>query len=364
VRSSLHELLEFLDHGDWHEVDRIVGEALAGREKPLCFFLDIVEEDSAHAPLYWLWCMKGLLGQVIRFIRDSYGEEKLWVFVAIREQTWIELRNLARTSLENHPNVRVLSWDAAVLLDFFAAKICQLPEAYRLAEIDPAAEPRDVVAAWLGSELVPNSVRPLEEPTAKYILRHTRLIPRDIVCVGNFLAGEVYAARRHEKEFVAPGKIHAAVADAARTSAAEELQWCALELIATWMAGAKTRTQRQKIMPDEEAATSLAGALVKILGLCSADVIDEEEFDAMARDASDRFEREVDLGTLLWRHGLIGFGPSQEGPFQFSYESRLSGRDAVTPGGTHIAMHPALIDAVGVTPGGTRPIYPFAEDQL
>lgn len=38
-------------------------DVLATRQRPLCYFLDAVEEDSAAAPLYWLWCQSGLVTQ-------------------------------------------------------------------------------------------------------------------------------------------------------------------------------------------------------------------------------------------------------------------------------------------------------------
>ena len=361
---TIAQIRGFLDDPGWEQIDYGFERLLEQRDIPLCFFLDTGEEDSSHAPRYWLWCQLGLVRQVLTYAQNDRLAEKLCVFIAIREQVWVELRNLQPTLLENHPNVRILRWDAPVPLEFFADKIRLLPEEYRLGEIDPDAESSDVVAAWLGSARVPNSIRPLEESTAEYILRHTRLVPRDIICVGNFLAGEVFAARSRGDSSVADERIHLAVADAARTSGWEELEWCALDLIGSWLAGARTRPERHAILADEESHRTVARGLGDLLGLCSADVVEDTEFDVMADEASGRFGRPVDLSHLLWRHGLIGFGHSPEGPFQFAHETRLSGRDAAPPPGTHIALHPALIDAVGVAPAGEKPVYPFAEDLL
>jgi hypothetical protein len=361
--STMPDLLAFLDEGRWRELDDAVGRALAQRATPLCFFLDIVEEDSAYAPLHWLWCMKGLLRQILRFIRKPLGtSDKLHIYVAIREQTWVELGKLMPTSLEQHPAVRVLRWDEPALLEFFARKISLLPEHYLFENLDTEETPEQIVDAWLGTPTVPNSIRAQLESTSTYIVRHTRLIPRDIVVVGNALAREVYAARQTGRNCVEPERIRAAISTSAGAAAWEEMQWCALEIVANWLSRAETYEQQEKILPDEDAAGRVAQGLGDLLSSCSADIILDEELDDLANDADTRFGRPTDLKQLLWRHGLIGWGPSMEGPFRFSYGVGLFGREAPRPEEACVAMHPALIDAVNLTAHGNIPINPFSED--
>lgn len=366
---TIGDLRQFLDHADWREIEDAVDSALSKRDRPLCFFLDIVEEDAAQAPLHWLRCMKGLLRQVLRFLRVPLGEDKLRLYVAVREQAWIEVRDAALISVDHHPAVRVLQWDAPILLEFFAEKISSLPDDYRLATIDLEAPPGQVVSSWLGTDTIPNAVRtsrgsrdPVSENLTEYVLRHTRLIPRDVIVVGNCLAAKVYAAREREAGSVAPADIHAAVADSARTLASEELQWCALEIVADLLADANTRARRDQIVPDEDAATRIAGSLSALLKSCSADVISEKELDELEDDAEETFRKRVDLGSLLWRHGLLGWGADIDGPFRFAYDFGPPGRNAPQPEGTYVAMHPILIDALGVSAASPTPVCPFQEE--
>lgn len=361
---SLPDLLKFLDHEGWHEIDHAVGVALGERSRPLCYFIDIVQEDSAYAPLYWLWCMKGLLRQILRFIREPLGGDKLRIFVAVREQIWTELGKATPINLEQHPNVRVLRWDSPALLEFLGSKIRSLPDLCRLGDIDPESDPAEVVAAWLGSSTIHNRVRDVDEPMTNYILRHTRLIPRDIVVVGNVLAREVYAVRMRGADQLDPARIHLAIADSARTAGWEELHWCALEIISGWLAAATGSVERGRILPDEDAAGRVARELSSLLKSCTYDVISDEDLDDLEREAQERLGKKVDLKSLLWRHGLIGWGSSQEGPFRFSYGDALPGRDAPPPEESHVAMHPVLIDAVGIVPRNEIPISPFPEEQL
>lgn len=359
---SLTELRDFIEAPGWPEIEEAVGAALAQRERPLCFFVDIVEEDSAYAPLQWPLCMKGLLRQILRFIREPLDTgDNLRIYVAVREQTWFELGQMMSAILDQHPTVRVLRWHPEALLDFLAQKIVALPKEYTLGEFDGDAPPQGVVAAWLGSPTIPNSVRSsIDEPTDDYILRHTRLIPRDIVVVGNALAKEVSAARQQGQERVAPERVQKAVSESAGGAAWEELQWCALEIVANWLSQAEPAEEKD-ILPDEEAAGRVASALGELLSSCSGDIIEETELEELNNDAEGRFERPVDLKQVLWRHGLIGWGPSPSGPFRFSHRVGLYGREAPPPEEAHVAMHPALIDAIGINPWGDTPVNPYAE---
>jgi hypothetical protein len=360
--SSPTELRTFIGDDSWHKIDRAVGVALARRRRPLCFFVDIVEEESAFAPLQWHSCMKGLLRQILRFIRKPLGSgDNLRIYIAIREQTWFELGQLMSGILEQHPAVRVLRWQPDALLEFFAQKIVGLPPQYTLQEIDPEAPPKEVVAAWLGSPTVPNSARPHQEAASTYILRHTRLIPRDIVVVGNVLAREVSAARQQGRGCVEPKRIQAAVSGSAAAAALEELQWCALEIISNWLSTAEMGEEKL-ILPDEEARGRLASELAELLRSSSADIIEAGELNELARKADRDLGRPADFKQILWRHGLIGWGPSAVGPWNFSHRVGLSSREAPPAEDSYVAMHPALIDAIAISPTGDSPVNPFSED--
>jgi hypothetical protein len=362
--TSLTDLRTFIGDDSWHRIDRAVGEALARRRRPLCFFVDIVEEESAFAPLQWHSCMKGLLRQILRFIRKPLGAgDNLRIYIAIREQTWFELAQLMPGILEQHPAVRVLRWQPDALLEFFAQKIVGLPRHYSMQEIDRETAPMDIVAGWLGTSTVPNSVRPHEEATGTYILRHTRLIPRDIVVVGNVLAHEVFAARQQGRDCVEPERIQAAVSDSAAVAALEELQWCALDILSNWLGKAEVGEERS-ILPDEEARGRLASELAELLRSSSADIIEAGELNELAQKADTDLGRPAELKQILWRHGLIGWGPSATGPWKFSHRVGLSSREAPAAEESYVAMHPALIDAITISPAGDSPVNPFSEDRL
>ncbi len=361
---TLHALRDYLDSPDWDVANREFEQALAGRSQPLCFFLDAVEEDSAHAPLYWLWCQKGLVTQVLKYARKQVLADKLRIFLCIRDQTWRQLQQtISSARLEQHPVVRVLKWDAHLVADFLGQKISRLPPEYLMQMPSGSTRASDLVAAWLGTEEIANDTRGVGEDITKYILRHTRLIPRDIVTMGNLLARETFAAKRRGESELSPERIRRAVAESARLSAAEELQWCGLEIVSKQLAAAQSTKERRSIAPDEDAAARATDQLKTLLRGIGQDTFTNERFLAFEADAKAAFGASIAFAPLLWRHGLVGWGSSTEGPFGFSLRATLMPLDQ-PPSGNYVAMHPMLIDALPVDAEGKTPVVPFDEDEM
>jgi hypothetical protein len=129
---AIVDLRRFLDDREWEHVDYCFEQAFRQRTLPLCFFLDTGEDESSHAPRYWLWCQLGLVRQVLQFTHDGRLADKLRIFVAIRDQTWAELSNAKPAMYEQHPKVRQLRWGPRSAARFLGRKIQELPDEYRL----------------------------------------------------------------------------------------------------------------------------------------------------------------------------------------------------------------------------------------
>jgi hypothetical protein len=68
VNTSNH-LTRYLDDDRWDDLEYELGEILKNTP-PLFFYLDAVDEEFDHAPMYWLRCQKGLFYQTMRLLRD------------------------------------------------------------------------------------------------------------------------------------------------------------------------------------------------------------------------------------------------------------------------------------------------------
>ncbi|HST34709.1 MAG TPA: hypothetical protein VLJ80_14440 [Solirubrobacteraceae bacterium] len=361
--STVSQIRSLLRDDSWEQVYDEFEQKMHVRQRPLCFFLDMVEDNSARSPLYWLWCQQGLVSEVLKLSTNSMLADNLRIHVAIRDQTWVELKKRATPILEMHPRVRVLRWDARLILDFLARKLERLPESFFMRGANETEDPKALIAAWLGTATVKNLARGIDEDIALYLLRHTRLIPRDVVTLGNLLTRTTFAARNRGATELADEEIRAAVAESARISAAEELQWCGLEIVSTQLAEKHNRSlsARKKILPDEDAAVRATEQLIQLLRSCEKDVMTIERFRAFGDDAREQFAIHSRFGPLLWRHGLIGWGEDLDGPFRFS----LSGSAEAPPDGMeYVALHPFLIDAVGVAPATATPVIPFAQESI
>jgi hypothetical protein len=357
----LSQLRGFLNSGGWDTIDHCFEELVKGLDRPLCFFLDTGEDDSSHAPRYWLWCQLGLVRQVLELTQNDRLADKLRIFVAIRDQAWAELSKAGKPSkFEQHPKVRQLRWDVSSAAQFLAAKIRELPDEHVLAHREDTDDPRALVTAWLGAEYVSNGGQQDGEPIAQYLLRHTRLIPRDIVSVGNLLNEEVLAAREREKSEVSAPCIHAAVAEAARLAATEELHSCALEVIAEQLAGAPTASARLSIL-HEEAAGRTVETIKELLGRCDKEVVARETMKQIDGDAEERFKTSISLTDMLWRRGLLGWGADEGGPFTFGVGP--SPPPPPRKRAKHAALHPCLVDVLALE-AADSPIVPFAVDDL
>jgi hypothetical protein len=356
---TLAQLRRFLDDPRWDEVEFQFTRIIERRELPLCFFLDTGEEDSSHAPRYWLWCQLGLVRQVLRFAQNAEIADKLVIYIAIRDQTWAELASM-RPGLTQHPKVLQLRWGPRAAARFLARKIAQLDDAYLLMERAAGNDPQSLVSAWLGVDTITGGNGEAGEPITVYLLRHTRLIPRDIVSVGNLLALEVRTARTSELTQVSQQAIHNAVAESARLSAREELHACSLEVIAQRLAGVSRPSERQSIVPDEDAASRTLEDVKDLLGRCGTDIVDRAAMNEVNDAARGRFHAAISLTDMLWRRGLIGWSPDAEGPFVFGV-----GQASPRPRrARYAALHPCLVDELALEPAARCPVVPFSREEL
>jgi hypothetical protein len=359
--ATVAQLRAFLDNPGWDRVDYRFEQLMQRREKPLCFFLDSGEEDSAHAPRYWLWCQLGLVKSVLHFAQNDRLADKLRIYVAIRDQTWAELRAGRPLMFEQHPRVRQLRWGPRSAAQFLAEKLRQLPDDYLLGARS-GTDPESLVSAWLGTATVSHYRGAATESVTVYLLRHTRLIPRDVVSIGNLLTVEVLAARRRGDEEVPERCIQNAVAESARLSANEELQACALEIIARQLASARNAADRRRIVPDEDAGSRMLDGMKELLARCVEDVVEREKLNGIDAAATERLGSVISLTDILWRRGLIGWSDDRDGPFTFRVNgsSSLPSRNRAT----FIAVHPCLVDELALEPIGENPVVPFAGLEL
>ena len=169
-----HQLSAYLDDPLWDDLEDLLGEVLS-QCKPIYFYLDAIDEEFSHAPMYWLKCQEGLFYQVMRLLRDHKLGGRLHVVVCIRDIVMSSVyRSEHAPRYYNEPHIRVLTWDRSSLLYLLEQKLRRLP-ASLLMQRSTSGHP--TIHDWLGvngSWPGPNGDASIED----YLLSHTRLIPR------------------------------------------------------------------------------------------------------------------------------------------------------------------------------------------
>src|ERR1044072_7135550 len=221
---TAHAFSKYFDHPAWAELATTINEVSATMP-PIYFFIDSVDEEYASAPMYWLQCQKGLFFRAMRFLRDQHFGGRLHVIVCVRDHVLASvLRGEHQNRYRGKPHIATLGWEYASAEFFLKRKIARLGEPFLLRP--PDGETPDI-EHWLGHRFIENRGRQIREPMMQYLLRHTRLLPRDIVILGNKLSELVSQARHNGQTEVPQEAIRQCVCEVARSFGNEQLAICA-----------------------------------------------------------------------------------------------------------------------------------------
>jgi hypothetical protein len=356
TRSSLPQYLE--DYR-WHDLEGLLGE-IVRIVPPLYFYIDAIDDEYAHAPLYWLRCQKGLFYTVMKLAKDELFGARLHVVICVRDHVLSSvLRGEHASRYRDSPFVRSLSWDEGSLRFFMRAKLAALPPEYFA---DPAFRGEDLVAAWLGSTNVWNEDRGISEGIERYLLRHTRLNPRDIVQLGNRLTERIVKCKSlgmpWEEE-----ELRAVVGQLAAEWGEEQLTICAQQMAADMMPAHAADQDYGEVFTGALAYVPIVSQTLRTF-LTEAIGVDrfDREFFAYAREmAAGYFDERTDVFSVLWQNGLLGYGVGEmEGGTEHFYRIKERSNSFLVPyDADFYVLHSCLIDAAGIEPFGQRPVLGF-----
>ena len=358
-QQSRAALDRYLRDARWADLTTHLAGALR-KSKPIYFFLDAIDEQFAHAPMYWLRLQKGLFYTVMALLREPGFGGRLHVVACLRDIVYSHvLRSEHSGRYRDEPHIRVLNWDAEAIGELLQAKIANLGTKHRM---DPDGEG---VQGWLGVREIHNEERNCVERVEDYVLRHTRLLPRDVVEIGNALSREVAAAKARGATALAPETIRRVVDRSSAGIADMQLRVCANQIVADMMPGNAVADGYADVYVGE---TEYARGIVEDLR-CVLAAVGSDRFDGLAlnrarTEAAARLENhvrpdsELDPGAhvldVLWQHGLVGYETDEHGAARFS--SSLDVNDFHLPLDRRAyALHPCVAHTVPVQPVG-RPV--------
>ena len=359
-RQTAHQLSRYLDDPAWDDLEDLLGEVI-GQCKPIYFYLDAVDEEFSHAPMYWLKCQEGLFHQVMRLLRDHRLGGRLHVVVCIRDIVMSSVyRSEHAPRYYNEPHIRVLSWDQSSLLYLFQQKLRRLPPSLLMRRPATGAP---TIRDWLGVNGQwpgPDGDGTIED----YLLSHTRLIPRDIISLGNDLNEEVLRQKQAGREEVPPMALQAVVQRCAKRFGDSQLAQCANQISSDLMPQNAALHNYSELFTSTQAYMSGVQEDVRsFVRMIGVDRFPRADLEALQEVADLHFEKTTDLASVLWQNGLLGY--VDEGGQRRFYSMGDAEQFHFPPDVETYVLHPCLVYAVGgiqhvspgsVSTGGTRRI--------
>jgi Protein tyrosine and serine/threonine kinase len=341
-RNTAHQLSTYLDDPLWDDLEDLLGEVV-GQCKPIYFYLDAVDEEFSHAPMYWLRCQEGLFYQVMRLLRDHRLGGRLHVVICIRDIVMSSVyRSEHAPRYYNEPHIRVLTWDRGSLLYLLQQKLRRLPPSLLMRR--PAEGP-PMIRDWLGAN--GNWPGPDGDGTIEdYLLSHTRLIPRDIISLGNELNEEILRQKQAGRDGLPPAALQAVVQRCAKRFGDSQLAQCANQISSDLMpANAALQNYSELFTSTQAYISGVQEDVRSFVRMIGVDRFSRADLGALQEMADSHFEKATDLASVLWQNGLLGY-IDETGRRRFYSMGDVEEFHFPPEVGTYV-LHPCLVATVG-----------------
>ncbi len=341
-RQTAHQLSAYLDDPLWDDLEDLVGEII-GQCKPVYFYLDAIDEEFGHAPMYWLKCQEGLFYQVMRLLRDHKLGGRLHVVVCIRDIVMSSVyRSEHAPRYYNEPHIRVLNWDRGSLLYLLGQKLRRLPPSLLMRR---GTTGLPTIRDWLGVDGYwpgPDGAGTIED----YLLSHTRLIPRDIISLGNELSEEVLRQKQAGHDNMPPAALQAVVQRCAKRFGDSQLAQCANQISSDMMpANAALHNYSELFTSTQAYISGVQEDVRSFVRMIGVDRFPRADLLALEEVADLHFEKATDLAAVLWQNGLLGY-VDESGRRRFYSMGDVEQFHLPPEVGTYV-LHPCLVHAVG-----------------
>jgi len=341
-RQTAYQLSEYLDDPLWDDLEDLLGEIVC-HTKPVYFYLDAVDEEFSHAPMYWLKCQEGLFYQVMRLLRDQKLGGRLHVVICIRDivMSSVYLSEHA-PRYYNEPHIRVLTWNRESLLYLLEQKLKRLPTSLLMRRTSTGPP---TIRDWLG---ISGDWPELDgdETIEDYLLSHTRMIPRDIISLGNELSEEVLRQKQAGYAGLSVEALQAVVQRCAKRFGDSQLAQCANQISSDMMPANAALQEYSELFTSTQAYISGVQEEVRsFVQMMGVDRFSRADLTALQEVVDQHFEKATNLAAVLWQNGLLGY-VDESGRRRFYSLSDVE-RFHYPPDAATYVLHPCLVYAVG-----------------
>jgi hypothetical protein len=201
----------------------------------------------------------------------------------------------------------------------------------------------------------------VDEGVADYLLRHTRLIPRDVVSLGNALCQEILHQKSIGRSELPPQALRSVISKSARRFGNAQLAQCGNQIAADMMPGnAAVHRYSDVYTSSQEYARSLGQQLREIIGMIGVDRFGYKELMTLREAGNEVFDSHTDVPAVLWQNGLLGY--TEAGVDRF-YSLHDIDDFEIPEDVEEYVFHPCMIDSVrALRSVGSRPVHPYVRE--
>lgn len=347
-----NSIVDYLQNPNWSDLESILTDVLRN-SPPVFMFLDALDEHFERAPRWWLKCQEGLFFQAVQFLK-SQKWNRLHLAISLRDIVYASMmRSEHRSRFTGDSHIRLLNWHYGSIETFLKLKLQQIDRRFFVED----ARGIRTIQTWLGIDSVRNTRRGVTEPVLQYLLRHTRLLPRDIVILGNRLCAVVIRSRHTALDIEDQLRHH--VHEAASVFGREQFRICANDIVSAYMPRCCADIPTPEAFGGNDDFTStVASELQELVRMIGVDRFGRDVVDRFDEGSRERFD--CDVFSLMWRNGLIGYvdHSQREERFVFYDYDSLNSFELPIEASEYV-FHPIVIDATGIPSKNSTPVVPY-----
>jgi hypothetical protein len=349
-----NQIRKYFNDPMWPQLEWVIADIIKDCP-PLCFYIDTVDEHFENAPMYWLKCQVGLFLETMKLVRNHELGGRLHVFICIRDIVLSSiLRSEHSTRYLTEPHIRMLDWNKNAIRLLLTRKIEMLDDELFLLGTENGKN----LHTWLGLKEIYNPSRDINEPIEQYIIRHTRLLPRDVIIMGNHICSRVQQALNLPTDKKIDVVIRQAVSETARFLGNEQLFICANQITSNSMPKDAGRRGYSDIYTGNKMhVRGVTDDLKKVINRIGKDRFSGQELQQAKTRATDLFGEDPKCFSVLWQNGLLGYTERREESVNtvFFSEERMDDFNLPQEKDEYV-FHSCLIDSVGIKSVGKEPV--------
>ncbi len=350
--NSLKDLQSFMFLEEWGPFEYELN-LLIKSSPPIYFFIDQLDDDFSHAPYEWLKCQYGLFAAMFRFIRSNTLGGRLHIIACIRELVYAYILHTQDGSKYlSEPKIKVLRWDYNLAKHFIDKKVEFLDDCYfKNSQIEKTTQ------NFFGiSELNLSRNGGYTEKIHSYILRHTMLMPRDIINIGNIYNEK---CKTSLDSFDNENALKDAVKYVARQIAKEQSIIASILISTRWIYNGVVENGTLAVYTDDAMINSINSNLCKMILYIGEDRFTGRKLNSTIKNYKKFGFEEFDQPfNALFLSGLIGYieTDSDKNEKEVFFSESRNTQFSLPLYKKNYVFHSSLIDYLNIKAIG-KPVY-------